>query len=516
MEDDMNAKLMIQTGAEYHWKTSYDRYRMDGHFLDWENQPNPFKKYTGIQPISLTTVSRFPEKSLWQLTSPSISQPEPKALDKNLIAQLLHLAGGLTAKSRQAGKDFYYRSVASAGALYPAEIYVGLYDAKGLEPGIYHFGADDFALTPLRRGNFRRFLSETCSASSENQHPSVSFFLTGIFFRSAWKYRARAFRYVLLDTGHLLENLILALASVDLAFTCHYDFNDDKVGRLIGLDGQREVGLVCVHVLGKPLSATQAPVAQETTSVDPLPDEIIEAGRVSRREVVYDDILETYRAGIQEPASHRVQGTMFNDIGVTLTSWAPIEKSDADNEERPYAQSILHRRSKRNYINQSLAKKKFMRLLDLLCRSARKDGDDDPFACLTVGFLTGNIDEFEPGFYLLDPEKRRAGRVISGNLLEPMASVCLDQKWLTNAAAHFLLMANLKGIDHHYGARGYRYALLNAGRLGQLIYLGATALGLGCCGIGALYDGEAKKLLSLNEDSALLYLVATGPVKHRN
>ena len=72
---------------------------------------------------------------------------------------------------------------------------------------------------------------------------------------------------------------------------------------------------------------------------------------------------------------------------------------------------------------------------------------------------------------------------------------------------------NLKALDHHYGTRGYRYAMLNAGRLGQLIYLGATALGLGCCGIGALYDGEAQKLLSLNEDSALLYLVATGPVK---
>ena len=504
---------MIQTGTEYHRKTSYDRHRMEGHFLDWENQPNPFKKYTGIQAIPLTPVSRFPEKSLWDLTSRSINLPEPGTLNKDLIAQLLQLAGGLTAKSRQAGKNFYFRSVASAGALYPAEIYVGLYNAKNLEPGIYHFGADDFALTPLRRGNSSRFLNEICSASSEDCHPSVSFFLTGIFFRSAWKYRVRAFRYVLLDTGHLLENLILALASENLAFTCHYDFSDEKVGRLIGLDGQREVGLVCVNVLGKPPSATQAPVAQDTTAVDPLPAEIIAAGRVSRREVVYDDILETYRAGIQEPTSDRVQVTMFNDIGVTPTSWVPIKKSDAYDDERPYAQSVLHRRSKRNYINQSLAKKKFMRLLDLLCRSARKDGDDDPFACLTVGFLTGNIDEFEPGFYLLDPEKGRAGRVISGNLLESMASVCLDQKWLTNAAVHFLFMANLKEIDRHYGARGYRYVMLNAGRLGQLIYLGATALGLGCCGIGALYDGEAKKLLGLNRDSALLYLVAAGPVK---
>jgi len=94
-----------------------------------------------------------------------------------------------------------------------------------------------------------------------------------------------------------------------------------------------------------------------------------------------------------------------------------------------------------------------------------------------------------------------------------MTPACLDQNWLANAAVHFVFMANLQRLDRLYGGRGYRYAMLNAGRLGQLIYLGATALGLGCCGIGALYDHEAQKILGLNVDSALLYLVAAGPVK---
>jgi len=55
--------------------------------------------------------------------------------------------------------------------------------------------------------------------------------------------------------------------------------------------------------------------------------------------------------------------------------------------------------------------------------------------------------------------------------------------------------------------------MMTAGRIGQTIYLGATALGLGCCGIGALYDGEARELLGLNRESVLLYLVAAGLVK---
>jgi nitroreductase len=94
-----------------------------------------------------------------------------------------------------------------------------------------------------------------------------------------------------------------------------------------------------------------------------------------------------------------------------------------------------------------------------------------------------------------------------------MAGICLAQAWLAQAAVHFCLLANLEVLDERQGTRGYRYAMMQAGRLGERLYLTATALGLGCCGIGALYDQEAAGLLGLNEGSRLLYLVAVGPVK---
>ncbi len=55
--------------------------------------------------------------------------------------------------------------------------------------------------------------------------------------------------------------------------------------------------------------------------------------------------------------------------------------------------------------------------------------------------------------------------------------------------------------------------MLTAGRMGERLYLTATTLGLGCCGIGAFYDWEAAELLGLNPNSRLLYLVAVGAVK---
>jgi nitroreductase len=103
----------------------------------------------------------------------------------------------------------------------------------------------------------------------------------------------------------------------------------------------------------------------------------------------------------------------------------------------------------------------------------------------------------------------------SGLFPERMAHVCLDQAWLASAAVHFLFMTNLKVLDQLWGPRGYRYAMMTAGRMGERLYLTTTAMGLGCCGIGAFYDMEAADLLVLNKESRLLYLVAVGPAKSR-
>jgi len=94
-----------------------------------------------------------------------------------------------------------------------------------------------------------------------------------------------------------------------------------------------------------------------------------------------------------------------------------------------------------------------------------------------------------------------------------MTHICLDQKWLANAAVHFVFLTDIEILDRYYGARGYRYAMMVSGRLGERLYLAATAMGLGCCGIGAFYDSEAAQLLGLTSTSRLLYLVAVGPVK---
>ena len=94
-----------------------------------------------------------------------------------------------------------------------------------------------------------------------------------------------------------------------------------------------------------------------------------------------------------------------------------------------------------------------------------------------------------------------------------MAAACLDQMWLKHAGVQLLLLTEPAALDRDWGARGYRYAMIEAGRLGQQAYLAATALGWGACGIGAIYDREAADLIGLRDSAVLLYLIGIGPVK---
>ena len=294
------------------------------------------------------------------------------------------------------------------------------------------------------------------------------------------------------------------------SFSIHYDFDDAALGKLLGLDGKREVCLAGV-VVREGFSAG----GDDIKEIAPLPMDIQATSKVSDREVHYDDIEAIHRAGATLPDSSEKAPEILQTLGIAAEEWTNIQSPRPEETEIEYPDAVFQRRSKRNYMDTQLSRYRFLRLLDLVCNAAGRDGPSGHGYTSTtaIGFLAGNIEKIDPGLYLLDSVRRRFGRVSGGPLTKKMASVCLNQEWLQSAPLHFLFMTNLDEIDRTWGPRGYRYAMLTAGRLGQTIYLGATALDLGCCGIGALYDGEARELLGLNEESALLYLVAAGPVK---
>jgi SagB-type dehydrogenase family enzyme len=497
------------TATDYHRATSYRRHRLTPHTLDWAHQPVPTKRYPDLPRVPLDRRAKLPAVDYVDLMNRrlTIESSGSGALDSQTLSTAFRLTHDITARAVHAGTPFYYRSVASAGALNPFEIYLAVHHLDGIDPGVYHYDLFDFSLTTLRHG-------PVAELPPVGRPVSATFYLTGIFFRSAWKYRNRAYRYVLLDAGHLLENLRLALGALGICFSIHLDFDDERAATLLGLDSQREGCLACVHLHDGDAGTKKSGKANP---LRPLSAEILQASTVSEKEVAYGDILSIHRSGNGVDHTFADALPAMDVLGNQPSSWVDLNVPD-HLEPADYARVLRQRRSRRNFIAAPASLDGFMTFVDLMTH-AMGAASSMPSACrstITLGFLVGAGMPIPPGFYLLDPAAHRLGRVSDGRLTESMAAACLDQMWLKHAALHVLFMTDLADLDRNWGPRGYRYAMIEAGRLGQQAYLAATASGWGACGIGAIYDREAADLLGLAADGALLYLVGAGPVKtHR-
>ena len=490
---------------QYHHDTSYDRHTMTAHALDWANQPAVFKDYERIQPLDLPQAMELPERPLSSLMKGREEQDGP--LDIMAVSRILFLTNTFTAEARHPDGDFYYRSAASAGALYPTEMYVACCGIDGLEDGLYHFAIHRYCLHPLRQGDYTSHILAMMQ-SQKDRAPALTFFLTAILFRSAWKYRARSYRYHLLDTGHVAENLTLALRAHNRAVDLCYYFDDQKVAHFLGIDETRELTLAVGHVFG----SEQVPERRESEVPD-LSQTVREASIVSAKEVDYPGIRETHRAGAEIARGTIPETGMVHTVGLTHQGLSTIGSPTAWPEDMGYPDALFHRRSRRNFVNKPVSEAALTGLLQALCSRSLSAPASVYAGSVATGFLVNRVEGMAEGFYVLDPEHKGIGMVAQGAFTDKMARICLDQRWLGNAGVHFLFLTNLHVLDRTWGARGYRYAMLCAGRMGQRLYIAATAMGLGCCGIGALYDGEAAALLGLNEASRLLYLVAVGTVK---
>ena len=82
---------------------------------------------------------------------------------------------------------------------------------------------------------------------------------------------------------------------------------------------------------------------------------------------------------------------------------------------------------------------------------------------------------------------------------------------LSKAAFYVLITAVLDRSRIKYGERGYRFALIEAGHLGQNFYLVSNSLGLKCCAIGGFVDEAFNKLLDLEgQNEKVFYILAFG------
>ena len=117
----------------------------------------------------------------------------------------------------------------------------------------------------------------------------------------------------------------------------------------------------------------------------------------------------------------------------------------------------------------------------------------------------------EPGIYFLEVADFSLAIRKKGDFSRPIARAALDQDIGQAAAVVFVWVAVIRRSRQKYRQRAYRYIYLDCGHIGQNLYLAATAMNLGCCGIAAFFDDEVNDLIGVDgQEETAIYLAAVG------
>ena len=502
---------------DYHNGTKHSLWSIhnDAHYLDFDNQPLPFKIYPDLEPIPLP--EEFPPTeppALSAVASTGLHLDGDCLPDLRTLASIFYHSAGVTKRIAYQGGQMLFRAAACTGALYHIELYLVCGDLPDLDAGIYHFDAHDFALRKLREGDYRGNLVSAAGNEPATASAPAVVVCTGTFWRNAWKYRARTYRHCFWDNGTILANLLTIANAHGIPARVVGGFKDGHVNELLSLDTRREVALSLVPLGRNP--DRPAPSAQETF---PL---ALNTVRLSRTEVDYPEIRAMHEASslateAETAAWHDgpTPVTAMPDPSGQMFALRPYDddKMPADTTERV----IKRRGSTRQFLRKAIS---FEQLSTVLCQATR----GVPADFLNPGGVTMNdlylvvhsVDGLAPGSYVFHRDRNALEQLDEGDLRRAAGYLGLQQALPADASVDVFFLADLKPILERYGNRGYRAAELEAGIIGGKLYLAAYAQRLGASGL-TFFDDDVTAFFSPHAaGKSVMFLVALGvPLQRR-
>ena len=506
---DLEAAWSYHDGTKHSLWTMYN----DPHYMDFDNQPIPFKIYSDLEPIPLP--HDLPLVESGALSAISAEHPhtgDPRPLDLATLTSLFYHSAGITRRVVYPAGEMQFRAAACTGALYHIELYLVCGDLPGLTAGVYHYGAYDSSLRRLREGDHRSTLVRaTGNEPSMAKAPGVVVF-TGTFWRNAWKYRARTYRHCYWDSGTILANLLAISAALEVPARVVGGFVDESVNNLLGLDTQREVSLSLV-----PLGRSHGPPPGPAPEAPPLD---LETVRLSRSEVDYPAIRAIHEASAlsteEETASWRAP-TPIAPVARPSGQLFPLEAHGDDIGADSIGQVIQRRGSSRQFVHSSITFAQLSTVLHGATRGVPADFLDPDGAMLNDLYLIVNaVDDLPTGAYVFRRDLDALELLEEGDLRQVAGGLGLQQALPADAAVDVFFLTDLKPVLRTYGNRGYRAAQMEAGIIGGKLYLGAYALRLGATGL-TFFDDDVATFFSPHADGkSVMFLVALGKPLRRS
>jgi len=213
---------------------------------DYEVQ---YKEMSGLgDPVSLPPPEDSPLLDLLTARD-SCREYQLQRMSLETVSTILKCAYGITRTSQmpKVGGG-YFRTVPSAGGLFPLEVYVLVREVNGVTDGIYHYNLRNHSLELLRAGRWFSELEQALISAPFILNANLIFFLSAVFKRTQKKYGPRGYRYILLEAGHVAQNLCLVAAEQKMGSLCMGGYTDARLNRFLGFDGVHEAVVYSVAV----------------------------------------------------------------------------------------------------------------------------------------------------------------------------------------------------------------------------------------------------------------------------
>jgi SagB-type dehydrogenase family enzyme len=416
---------------EYHQATkhSHESIRNSPNYLDWNTQPSALKIYKQFE---------------------NIIKLDGKSEMHNFIYRL----GGITAKKTYPSNEYYLRTLPSAGALFPVEIYFQAREVEGFKDGIYHFDVANSSVKLLYEldGDGVEF------AYADNRAiKGLIVLYSTIYYRSSWKYKHRGFRYCLLDCGHALGAMEASSYLYKHVCVVRYRFDKRRLNKAFGF-GEQEFFLSS-GILGVPKKECIDSFNMHLEDINPKyeKNEMIEKA--------YQDSLE------------------LSSCKSKYTFW------EFSFHKEIFEETIFKRRSIREFTTSTITKASYEAILEIALKPVMSDCDEE----VHLYCIVNSVEGMERGLYL------DGVCLKEGDFRQSAGYLCLEQALGRQSAVTFFLTTCSKN---------YQSAYQKAGIIGHRLYLASEYLKIGCSGIGAYYDDETK--VFLQTDDMILYGVTIG------
>jgi SagB-type dehydrogenase family enzyme len=526
------AETSWETVMAYHEATKhhFNRYARSAGYMDWNNQPNPFRSYEGAVGKPLALCRQDPDLPYSDLFTPA---PDAgKALTLSSIGSFLELSLGLSAWKAVGSSRWSLRINPSSGNLHPTEGHLVVPELAGLESGVYHYD-------PLGHALERRAHLPADLALRMETHFGGSGFLVAlstIFWRESWKYGERAYRYCNLDTGHALGTLAFAARLHGWQLTCLSAAGDREIRTVLGSDRthwrpleEEHPELLCWVSVHRP--AGKVPQCLPPGWVRDLAviDFSGTPNALSPKAIDWSIIART-AAAAEKPAT---QPEPYD-------ADTPPEASPMA-AQRTAAEVIRGRRSAVSYDwRQTISSEAFWAIL----RGTLPVADGAPFGVrlkppqVHLLLFVHRVAGLAPGLYLLlrrtamlpvvrsalstDFQWRtiRAGWPLFLLEARDVTAEAADLSCHQEIAGHgAFAAAMLAPFDQRLEKAPYLYRQLywECGMIGQALYLGAEAHGIRGTGIGCFFDDPVHELLGVKDRAfqSLYHFTVGHPIEDR-